>query len=238
MTNNMCFEHSSKLCDLHAYLCRRWGKQRMSRIAIVRSTRQVIHRWYWMPLLCSCQMLNQDHIRKWWPGTVWRLLVQKVRLQYLTEHTQNSPPVTRGHSGAKLMSLPSDQFCPTILQRKCFPSCFVLCEWNKVIREMSDSEWLPKNVLSRKFVLLGFGGWHHRWTKLTMKSYSKPRPLQFVPYVKQERAIGDCRPLLGLLCGVFCVANKWKDVLNERSQWSSCKCVNVKGLKSCKHHMV
>ena len=43
------------------------------------------------------------------------------------------------------------------------------------------------------------------------------------------------------LCGVFCVANKWRDALHERSLLanektigSSCTCVKVKGLKSCK----
>ena len=41
-----------------------------------------------------------------------------------------------------------------------------------------------------------------------------------------------------VLCGVFCVANKWKDVrnersliANERSKWCCCKCAKVKGLK-------
>ena len=38
---------------------------------------------------------------------------------------------------------------------------------------------------------------------------------------------------------LFCVANKWKDVLNEKSlianessKWSSCECVKVRVLKS------
>ena len=51
---------------------------------------------------------------------------------------------------------------------------------------------------------------------------------------KEQSEIADPRQHL------FCAANKWEDVLNERSlianessKWSSCKCVKVKGLKSC-----
>ena len=57
-----------------------------------------------------------------------------------------------------------------------------------------------------------------------------------------ERAIRDCRPSPGCVpCGVFCVANKWKLVLNERSlivseryNWATYTVVKVKGLKRCK----